>query len=52
MYSDSMTDSLIFRAAPGLGIQLNKEKIVEAARIGHNWKNPVWRNYDGTMAEW
>ena len=58
---DYLVDPNVFRfhdgfidipGGPGLGIQLNKEKIVEAARIGHNWKNPVWRNYDGTMAEW
>lgn len=37
---------------PGLGIELNEEKIREAAQKGHNWKNPVWRNEDGTIAEW
>lgn len=37
---------------PGLGMVVNKEKVLEAAKIGHNWKNPVWRNYDGTIAEW
>ncbi|MEL7624204.1 MAG: galactonate dehydratase [Clostridiales bacterium] len=37
---------------PGLGIEINKEKVLEAAAIGHNWKNPLWRNYDGTIAEW
>ena len=37
---------------PGLGVVVNKEKVLEAAKIGHNWKNPVWRNYDGTIAEW
>ncbi len=37
---------------PGLGVTVNKEKVIEASRIGHNWKNPVWRNYDGTVAEW
>lgn len=37
---------------PGLGIEINKEKVVEAAKTSHNWKNPIWRNYDGTIAEW
>ena len=37
---------------PGLGIEVNKEKVIEAAKVGHDWKNPVWRNYDGTIAEW
>lgn len=37
---------------PGLGIDINEDKVVEADREGHNWKNPIWRNEDGTMAEW
>lgn len=37
---------------PGLGVDINKDKVIEAAAQGHNWKNPVWRNYDGTIAEW
>jgi galactonate dehydratase len=37
---------------PGLGIEVNKEKVLEANKTGHSWKNPVWRNYDGTIAEW
>ena len=37
---------------PGLGIEINEEFVREAAKIGHNWKNPVWRNEDGTIAEW
>jgi len=36
----------------GLGISVNKEKVIEAAKTGHNWKNPIWKNYDGTIAEW
>ncbi len=37
---------------PGLGIEIDEEKVREAAKVGHHWKNPVWRNEDGTMAEW
>ena len=37
---------------PGLGIEVDEEKVKEAARIGHNWRNPVWRREDGTVAEW
>ncbi len=37
---------------PGLGIEVDEEKLIEAAKAGHNWKNPVWRNFDGTVAEW
>ncbi len=37
---------------PGLGIEIDEEKVREAAKVGHDWKNPVWRNADGTVAEW
>lgn len=44
-YLDIMT-------APGLGVEINEEAVIEAAKIPHNWKNPIWRNFDGTVAEW
>lgn len=37
---------------PGLGVDINEEKLKEAAKIGHDWKNPIWRNPDGSLAEW
>jgi galactonate dehydratase len=37
---------------PGLGIEINEEAVREAAKKGHDWKNPVWRNRDGSVAEW
>jgi galactonate dehydratase len=37
---------------PGLGIEVNEEYVIERAAIGHNWSNPVWRNKDGSVAEW
>lgn len=37
---------------PGLGIEINEQKVREAAKIGHHWNTVVWRNYDGTVAEW
>lgn len=37
---------------PGLGIEINEEVIREKQKVGHNWKNPVWRHEDGTVAEW
>lgn len=37
---------------PGLGIEINEEKVREAAKVGHDWKNPLWRREDGTVAEW
>jgi galactonate dehydratase len=38
--------------APGLGIEINEEKVREMAKIGHQWRNPVWRTVDGTVTEW
>jgi galactonate dehydratase len=38
--------------APGLGIEINEEKVREQAAIGHQWRNPVWRNGDGSVTEW
>jgi galactonate dehydratase len=37
---------------PGLGIEVNESKVREADKEGHNWKNPIWRSEDGTIAEW
>lgn len=37
---------------PGLGIEINEEKVKEMTKTGHSWKNPVWRHQDGTVAEW
>jgi galactonate dehydratase len=37
---------------PGLGIEINEEKVREMAQVGHSWHSPVWRNVDGSVAEW
>ncbi len=37
---------------PGLGVEMDEEKIKEGAKIGHNWTNPIWRHEDGSFAEW
>ena len=37
---------------PGLGVEVNKELILEEAKTPHQWKNPVWRHKDGSVAEW
>ena len=58
---DYLADPGVFRyenghvkipTGPGLGIEINEEKVREMAKVGHNWKNPVWRQADGTVAEW
>lgn len=37
---------------PGLGIEIDEEHVKKLAEVGHNWKNPVWRHKDGSIAEW
>ena len=37
---------------PGLGVEVNKELVLEENKTPHSWKNPVWRHADGTIAEW
>ncbi|PRX05936.1 UNVERIFIED_ORG: galactonate dehydratase [Martelella mediterranea] len=44
--------SVTIPSGPGLGIEFNEEAVMEAAKTGHNWRNPLWRHEDGTVAEW
>lgn len=37
---------------PGLGIEINEDHVKKMAAQGHNWRNPVWRHQDGSVAEW
>jgi len=37
---------------PGLGVDINEEKVIEMAEQGCDWKNPIWRHKDGSIAEW
>ncbi len=37
---------------PGLGIEINEEVVKKMAATGHNWRNPLWRHEDGSVAEW
>ncbi|MGV2620815.1 UNVERIFIED_CONTAM: galactonate dehydratase [Halobacillus marinus] len=37
---------------PGLGIDINEEKVKEMSEQAELWKNPIWRHADGTVAEW
>lgn len=37
---------------PGLGVEVNKPLVLEENKTPHNWKNPVWRHGDGSIAEW
>jgi len=37
---------------PGLGVEINKDLVIEENKTPHHWKNPVWRHADGSIAEW
>ncbi|MEP6940404.1 MAG: galactonate dehydratase [Rudaea sp.] len=37
---------------PGLGVEIDEARLIEASRDPPNWRNPVWRHSDGSVAEW
>jgi galactonate dehydratase len=37
---------------PGLGVEMNEDKLREGQKIGYNWSNPIWRGPDGNFNEW
>ena len=37
---------------PGLGIEIDEDRVIARAEEGHSWRNPVWRHKDGSVAEW
>ena len=37
---------------PGLGVEVNKDLVLQENQNPHHWKNPVWRHADGSIAEW
>nr|WP_202451287.1 galactonate dehydratase [Streptomyces sp. SID4948] len=39
-------------ALPGLGVTVDEAAVRAADRTGHAWRNPVWRQADGSFAEW
>ncbi|WP_343306784.1 galactonate dehydratase [Chitinophaga niabensis] len=58
---DYLTDKTVFQysdgyvdipSKPGLGIEINEAHVRKMAEEGHNWRNPVWRHTDGSVAEW
>ncbi|MEV0054586.1 galactonate dehydratase [Saccharopolyspora shandongensis] len=48
-FHDSHVDRL---TGPGLGIEVDEAAVRRAAEIGQRWRNPLWRNEDGSFAEW
>ncbi|USA60070.1 galactonate dehydratase [Qipengyuania citrea] len=37
---------------PGLGVEIDEERVRAADAEQHRWRNPVWRHADGSFAEW
>lgn len=37
---------------PGLGVEINEGAVIEASRNAPDWRNPLWRHADGSVAEW
>ena len=37
---------------PGLGVEIDEAVVIEAAKAGMDWKNPIWRHDDGSISEW
>ncbi|MCW1919513.1 galactonate dehydratase [Rhodobacter sp. KR11] len=48
-YADGM---VAIPDGPGLGVEVNEDYVRERAKIGHRWRNPIWRHKDGSFAEW
>ena len=37
---------------PGLGVVMDEERLLHASKQPPNWRNPLWRHADGSVAEW
>ena len=37
---------------PGLGVEIDEARLIEASRGALDWRNPLWRHVDGSVAEW
>lgn len=37
---------------PGLGVVIDEEKVLAASLTVSDWRNPLWRHADGSVAEW
>jgi galactonate dehydratase len=47
--TDGWIDRLI---GPGLGIEIDEERVRRAAEDGISWRTPMWRGDDGSLSEW
>ncbi|NOZ31508.1 MAG: galactonate dehydratase [Alphaproteobacteria bacterium] len=49
---ETVNGALKIPTGPGLGIGVNEAFVIEQSLKGHNWRAPVWRHDDGSIAEW
>ncbi|MGY4706715.1 galactonate dehydratase [Candidatus Bipolaricaulota sp. J31] len=59
--TDYLTDPEVFALhegavllpkGPGLGIDVDEGAVRSASSIALSWKNPIWRDHDGSLLEW
>ena len=36
----------------GLGVDIDEDVVRKAHKEAHRWRNPIWRQADGSFAEW
>lgn len=49
---DVTDGSILPFTLPGLGVEIDEAVLVERAREPRDWRNPLWRHADGSVAEW
>ena len=37
---------------PGLGVVVDEARVIAASKVAPDWRNPLWRHADGSVAEW
>ncbi|EBP7238303.1 D-galactonate dehydratase, partial [Salmonella enterica subsp. enterica serovar Agona] len=37
---------------PGLGVDIDEARVIELSKSAPDWRNPLWRHADGSVAEW
>jgi galactonate dehydratase len=37
---------------PGLGVEIDEARVIAASQQATDWRNPIWRHADGSIAEW
>ncbi|NYF16542.1 galactonate dehydratase [Microbacterium sp. AK009] len=44
--------TLTIPTGPGLGVELNEAALAQASSTPHDWRAPIWRHPDNSIAEW